>query len=87
VKDLKRWTLVAEFDGGTYIRQVVAASLDLAVEINCLSDELDFWTGLLDEDLEDLNDPTPIDGVENVWCISGLFNDQSVLVHVVLTCD
>jgi hypothetical protein len=82
VNELNRWTFIAEYDGGTYIRQLQATSLDLALEVLCLSDESDFWTGLLDEDnLE----PVPITGIENVWCITGLFNDKLVMAHVVLT--
>lgn len=79
---MKRWTLIAEYEGGTYIRQVMARSLKLALDAVCASDELDFWIGLLDQDLFD---PVPITGTGNVWCVSGLFNDKSVRSHIVLT--
>ena len=79
------WTLIAEYKGGTYIEQAVATSLDEAVQAICSVTESKFLLSLLDE--EELKDPVKITGIENVWCITGLFENTLVLANIVLTSE
>jgi hypothetical protein len=80
---MQLWTLIADYAGGTYIEQTSADSLKVAVEKICEVTESKFLLCLLDKDLDD---PTPITGVESTWCLSALFEDELVNANIVLTC-
>ena len=76
------FTFITEKEGGTYIEQFPGASLEEATlrwykESETRPGELleDRW-------------PVPIDGRKNVWCISGM-DDQDVffLANIVATSD
>jgi hypothetical protein len=83
------YTFVLDFDGGTYIAQVEGPLQD-ACEA-WLRGELGKIEALdrvgQQELIESISDeePTLIDGLENVWCLSGVANGILALVHVVKT--
>jgi hypothetical protein len=79
-----RWTMVVDYDGGTYIRQAVSPSIEDA-ERRMIADDSAGFLPCLAENAPD--DYAPIDGVENTWCISGLHKDKLVIAHIVLTAD
>jgi hypothetical protein len=81
---MKRWTMIVDYDGGTYIRQAVSPSIEQAVLRMIETDEAGYMSCLAENTSEDY---VPITGIENTWCISGLFDDKLVTAHIVLTAD
>lgn len=81
---MKLWTLIVDYDGGTFLEQASAPTLRDAVEKICDITSHSFLKSLLGSDLDD---PSPIVGIEGSWCISGLYDDKLVLAHVVQTCN
>ena len=84
------FTVVLEFDGGTFIAQVKAANVKKAVATYA-NDLLNNKTigkfptrrrlsaGLLEED------PIAIETVTNVWCCSTLVNNKLALLNFIRT--
>ncbi|MBL9046872.1 MAG: hypothetical protein JNK34_06095 [Tabrizicola sp.] len=79
---MKLWTIVADYKGGTYIDQALASTIDAALRDVGSRAEYDFLASLLDESLET---PVKLDGMKNVWCTTLLFDDELLLINVVLT--
>lgn len=80
---MPKFTLVLEFRGGTYIRQVRARSPRAALKT--LSSGSDrghrVFKALLDEKT------VAIEGISNVWCSSASFQGRLALVNIVKTAD
>ena len=84
-----RYTFVLEFLDGSYVRQASVESpevplrawLQLATE-----DEFEWATHRVDL-LKALVDEVavPIEGCQNVWCMSGLAGDHLFLIHIIGT--
>jgi hypothetical protein len=84
-----RYTFVLEFLGGTYVHQACGESPELALRAWLrLASEEDFeWAahraGLLGALLDQA--AVPIEGCQNVWCMSGLAADYLFLIHIIGT--
>ena len=82
-----RYTFVIEFLGGTYVHQASGESPELALRAWLrLAGEEDFeWGAHRVELLRALLDQaaTPIEGCQNVWCMSGLAADHLFLIHII----
>ena len=82
-----RYTFVMEFLGGTYVHQAWGESPELALRtwLHLASEEVFEWVshrvGLLRALSEEA--AVPIDGCQNVWCISGLAGDHIFLIHII----
>ena len=81
------FTFVLEYGGGTYLSQVraenfAAAPKAWADELNAeeISDEGNIFKIELLSSLESEN-PTPLDGLVNTWCLSLSVLDELALVH------
>ena len=88
------FTAICDFRGGTYISQIAAKNIEQAVRawadhIEQSQDIPDASTAIARDarfHLDELDiQPTPIIGLTNVWCISGLADEEQVLVDFVLT--
>ena len=88
----KLFTMVLDYAGGTYLRQVKAASVEASLRAWAGSD---VWNAIPnvkkgaramgEEFLSDHDAPVPIDGATNVWCSSATVRGRLALVHVVET--
>lgn len=88
---MNRYTFIFEFKQGTYISQIVSENIDFAVNqwvnqinniegLNLTNEEL------LDLQKEVLNEePTPIKGLLNVWCMFFALGKFNGLLNIVLT--
>ena len=90
---LNLYTLAVEYRGGSYVSQIKARSpkdalLQLATARSSPKrGELGSRIRLeIKKQLENENGPVALKGCKNVWCQSGIFNDELVLVHVICTC-
>jgi hypothetical protein len=86
------YTIVLDWNGGTFLSQVHANSVDLAIRL---------WVGKFDPKvigvesldlgkiLEALSDevPTPVQGLDNVWCLCFFLLSKMAIVHVIATRD
>jgi len=75
--------LILEFDGGTYIRQVKAASPKTALrKLAAGADhKKDLLLALVDEG------PVAIQGISNCWCSSATHRGKLALVNIVKTAE
>lgn len=87
---MTRFTIVCDYEGGTYVSQVRASD---AVH------SLTAWAGQLQSerpipDTSDLiaeaalqtpDDIVPLDGLTGVWCWTGSVREQLVLAHIIET--
>ncbi len=83
-----RYTFVIEFLGGTYVHQSSGESPELALKAFLrVASEEDEWTAHRVELLRALADETaaPVEGCQNVWCLSGFAGDYLFLIHIVAT--
>jgi hypothetical protein len=82
-KKLAKFTVILEFRGGTYIRQVRASSPKSALKK--VADRTDsrskVFCALLDEK------PVAIEGVTNCWCSTTSYQAQLALVNIVKTAE
>ncbi len=86
---IRRFTAIVEFRGGTYISQLHTTSVSEAVaawmagpwpaEIDDLS--ADERVTLIDQLADE--EPTPLEGLEAVWCVAAVVGDDLALVHLV----
>ena len=90
IGNMKKYTFIVEYRGGTYISQYVALDLNAALLM---------WVNNLDKRyfsahkkqmlLEEISDidffPVPIEGVDNVWCRSYLSGKYFLLLNIVET--
>ncbi len=87
------YTVILDFNGGTYISQVRAATPTLAAEQWAQTSifEEALHRDLLRSDLEKIikdSSLMPLSGLFNVWCISGITEaDSSVLINLVATAN
>ncbi len=85
----RRYTFVLEFLGGTYVRQGCGESPELALRAWLrLASAEDFEWELHRLDLLRAlgnNVAVPVEGCQNVWCLSGLAGDYLYLIHIVGT--
>src|SRR5208282_5868041 len=84
-----RYTFVVEFLGGTYVHQASGESPELALRawLRLASSEHFEWTAYRVELLRALLDQAavPIEGCQNVWCMSGVAADHLFLIHIIGT--
>ena len=83
-----RYTFVIQFLGGTYVYQASGESPELALrQFLRFASEEDDWTAYRVQLLGALADEkaTPVDGCDNVWCISGFAGEYLFLIHIVAT--
>ena len=86
------YTIVLDFDGGTYIRQERAADADTAVAVWEKRKSVRNFLGLrhtkgslFDEEVDRI--PVALKGLRNVWCTSALVGEKLALINVVKTVD
>ena len=81
------YTFVIEFLGGTYVHQARGESPELALRawLRLASEEEFELTSFCPELMRALLDQSavPIDGCQNVWCMSGLAGDHLFLIHII----
>jgi hypothetical protein len=84
-----RYTFVIEFLGGTYVHQASGESPELALCAwlrNATDDDFE-WATHRAELLKAISGEAavPIEGCQNVWCISGLAGEFLFLIHIIST--
>ena len=85
------YTILAEYRGTTHISQIEANTPKEAVQRwseTESSSKGDVPKGArlqLKKQLSDNDDPVPVSGQKNVWCISGTHRKELILINVVLT--
>jgi hypothetical protein len=84
-----RYTFLMEFLGGTYVHQAFGESPELALcAWLCIASEEEFeWAIHRVELLNALADKAaaPIEGCQNVWCMSGFAGNHLFLIHIIGT--
>ena len=84
-----RYTFVIEFLGGTYVHQSLGESPELALRawLHIASEEEFEWGIHRLELLRQVANQAavPIEGLQNVWCISGMAADHLFLIHIIGT--
>lgn len=92
----KLYTFLLEIDGGTYISQINAINIEDSViqwitslEIENSKEQfisLEIVSGLKNEIfISDLEKPTELDGLKNVWCLSFSIKEHLALINIVET--
>ena len=81
------FTLIAEYDGGTYIQQVIAPSpravlQELPKRDTTLPENVVAAIGQLESDVDK---PISIRGTKNVWCLTTTYKRQLLLLNIVKT--
>jgi len=89
------YTLIVEFRGGTYINQVIASNVDLAIiawiEQLKISRKPIKYLGTktlaeISQEAKDYdNTPKALDGVDNVWCTSFCTKVGFFLINIIKT--
>ena len=78
------WTIIADYNGGTYVHQTIGHSPDHAVAAfvkNALGN-----VPIPQQDTAGLDACAPVRNVKNVWATSGLTStDSRLLLHVIKT--
>ena len=84
---MTKYTFICDYNGGTYISQVKADFLKEAILLWAKQLE---WPKLsilkrkqLDKQIDD--DPIPLDGIENVWCVTFRIEGKLMLINIVET--
>ncbi len=86
---MRRYTVILEFAGGTYLAQVEAATVEEAAQTWVRQLEWSAVEGMDAESFRELEreleseEATPIDNLVDVWCLAALPHDQLCLIHVV----
>lgn len=76
------FTFIAEHDGSTELEQVTSMNLHDAVRRWNAKD----GGSRIPLDRLDLDEPTPVEGLDGVWCFSGIDQSEKLyIVHVVRT--
>jgi len=82
-----RYTFVIEFLGGTYVRQARGESPELALRgwLRVASAEELEWAGYRGELMRALlnQSAVPIEGCQNVWCMSGVAAEHLFQIHII----
>ena len=80
---MAKFTVILEFGGGTYIRQVKAASPQGALKkIAAGKHGKTKLFGVLAQDK-----PSTIEGIDNCWCCANSYRGQLALVNIVKTAE
>jgi hypothetical protein len=84
------YTIVLDYKGGTYIGQASGDSATAALSqwVSGIRDEeLAKWRITRDElsKIAGSDEPIPLNGCLNAWCLSGSTNDGLVLINVIAT--
>ncbi len=86
------FTCILDYDGGTFVSQVVSASVDEAKRK--WAEKLDLRAIGIDESersafLNDVfdEDPAPLRGMNGVWCLSPTIAGKLGITHVVATAE
>jgi hypothetical protein len=90
-KNTKTYTFLLEFKGGTYISQIEAGSPKTALtkwseSLNIV--EIEGIEGKMKEQIKDdakVQEPSLLQGMNNVWCATFLLADNLALVNFVQT--
>jgi hypothetical protein len=82
-----RYTFVIEFLGGTYVHQARGESPEAALRgwLRVASAEELEWAGYRADLMRALlnQSAVPIEGCQNVWCMSGLAAEHLFLIHII----
>jgi hypothetical protein len=80
---MAKFTLILEFCGGTYIRQIKAPSPKTALRKLAAGadDKKDLFLALVDEG------PVAIQGISKCWCSSATYRGKLALVNIVKTAE
>jgi hypothetical protein len=82
------FTLLADYRGGTYIRQITAAS-PVSALLNWCKETGNTIPKSLASALKQLGDERDqaiqIEGCKNVWCLSTTYRGSLLLLHIVKT--
>jgi len=84
-----RYTFVIDYRGGTYVRQACGPSPELALQAwlrGACNEEFESVTHRV-ELMRALNDQVaaPVEGCQNVWCMSGFAGNCLYLIHIIGT--
>ena len=88
---MKLYTVILDYAGGTYIKQVRAKSVASALSAWCESDALQGVSGLSRRSvprlIEDLKGSRPVrlNECQNVWCSAASTTKQLALINIVET--
>ena len=88
---MKKFTVIVEYKGGTYISQYMASSVLVALKIWAENLDLQYFPEkekrkILEELGNDPDDlPAPIDGVDNVWHHSFVVYRRSYFINIIET--
>lgn len=89
MSDMKKYTFIVEFRGGTYISQYEALNVTDALQQWGKSLDSSIYTQRivtkLQKDIASEENPVPIKGVENVWCCSFSPYNSFLLLNIVET--
>lgn len=85
---MRLFTIIFEYGGGTYVRQVAATSPEEAIQqsFSTISSSLQVTNKIL-EDAFTSKDLAPIESCKAVWSTTALLKDALLLIHVVATDD
>ncbi len=84
------FTLIIDFDGGTYIAQATAGSIKEAPNAcveNWHTHEISEQDKITILELLSSEEFVPVSGVENVWCGCVQLRQSLLIMHLVLTTD
>ena len=86
---MRKFTFIFEFEKGTYVKQFISSNLEksLVIWFDSLNDnEIPQMNKDVKKQLEVdiLNEsPTPLHGMEDVWCMLFLLNRKTALLNIV----
>ncbi len=89
VIDMKLFTFIADYKGGTYISQYTAKTLDEA--LNSWINNVDFFSEKQLKSFKknikygDKDYPTKLDNLNNVWCTSYIVLGTLLLLNIIET--
>ena len=91
---MEKFTFITEYKKGTYIRQIMSTTLDLAIAIwieyvlsnsNLLGMNEQESLIYASEMRKDFNAPSVVNDVDNVWCIYLKIGRYTFLTNIVIT--
>ncbi|MES2827071.1 MAG: hypothetical protein V4687_02910 [Bacteroidota bacterium] len=86
---MKQYTFIFEFNGGTYVSQVVSNNVADSVSKWAESIDDEDMTGMTAALRQQLNlqvaneDPVLLDGMNNVWCLCFTIGGKASLLNIV----
>lgn len=87
---MRNLTFIAEYRGGTYISQIKGCELNEALIIWCEKLDRKIFSSskkqqIFKEILDRNNNPTPLIGIDHVWCCCFLSGKFFLLLNIVET--